>query len=80
MKMPPDFAGAVPEFYFVAAVAVEERSEKVYNGNGFTLTRVMWGSRAFFAEERESVMTTMQSTPREVALAIPQRMAKCSFG
>jgi len=41
MKMPPGFAGAVPEFYFVAAVAVEERSEKVYNGNGFTLTRVM---------------------------------------
>ena len=39
------------------------------------------GPRAFFAEERESVMTTMRSTPREVALAIPQRMATSSaFG
>ena len=28
------------------------------------------GSRAFFVEERESVMTTVQSTSREVALAI----------
>ena len=41
MKMPSGFAGAVPELYFVAAVAVEERSEKVCNGNGFTLTIVM---------------------------------------
>jgi len=48
MKMPPGFVGAVPEFYSVAAVAVEERSEKVYNGNGFTLTRVMWGVKSLF--------------------------------
>jgi len=41
MKMPSGFARTVPEFYFVAAVAVEERSEKVCDGNGFTLTRVM---------------------------------------
>ena len=39
------------------------------------------GSRAFLAEERESVMTTMRSTSREVALAIPNRMATSSaFG
>jgi len=41
MKMPSGFAGADPEFYFVAAVLVEERLEKVCNGNRFTLTRVM---------------------------------------
>jgi len=41
MKMSSGFAGAVPELYFVAVVAVEERSEKVCNGNGFTLTIVM---------------------------------------
>jgi len=29
MKMPSGFAGADPEFYFVAAVLVEERLEKV---------------------------------------------------
>jgi len=41
MKMPSGFAGIVPEFYLVAAVAVEEGSKEVCNGGGFTLTRVM---------------------------------------
>jgi len=40
IKMISSFTGAVPEFYFVTAVAVEKRSEKVCNGNEFTLARL----------------------------------------
>ena len=46
--MPSGFAGIVPEFYLVAAVAVEEGSKEVCNGGGFTLTRVMWGVESLF--------------------------------
>jgi len=37
------FTGAIPEFFFVITVVIEEGSEEVCNGNGFTLTE---GSRA----------------------------------
>jgi len=42
------FIGAIPEFFFVITVAIEEGSEEVCNGNGFTLTRVMRGVESTF--------------------------------
>ena len=45
MKIPSDFTGAVPKFYFVAAVAVEKI---VRNDDGSTLTRVMRGVESIF--------------------------------
>jgi len=40
IKMISSFTGAVPEFYFVPAVAIEKRSEKVCNGSEFALARL----------------------------------------
>ena len=75
------FTGAIPEFFSVVTVVIEEGSEEVCNGSGFTLTGMMRGVESTFADDRESVMTVIRSTSRKVASGIPNRMATNSaFG
>ena len=64
------FTGAIPEFFFVVTVVIEEGSEELWNGNGFTLTGMMREVESTFADDRESVMTVIWSTS-----GIPNRMA-----
>jgi len=55
MKVSSGFAEAVPEFYLIVAVAVEKGSKEVYNGNGFTLTRVNVRGRGPFLQRGGSL-------------------------